>query len=207
MVSWMCFHKVEHILNFLYKHSICSFLSSKIYRINTPWTSVITLVECHKDCSAFRICKLKLYFIISPHKLSITRFSRSIWVNQMRIKRYREVMRVKFSPKCREMFSSITIQLSPLIVNHIDTLRAVCIKYIVNIWIYRESLVIFSNEVFCIINSISKRIIKSCICFLYILCIISQELKLIIYNRTPESLQTLVANKAIHKLAIKCSKE
>nr|DAH30025.1 MAG TPA: hypothetical protein [Caudoviricetes sp.] len=105
------------------------------------------------------------------------------------------------------MFSGITIQLSPLIINHIDTLRAVYIKYIVNVWIHRESLVIFSNEVFCIINSISKRIIKSRISLLYVLCIISQEFKLIIYNRTPESLQTLITNKAVHKLAIKCSKE
>ena len=188
MISWMCFYKVEHVLNFLYKHSICSFLSSEIYRINTPWTCVITLVKCHKDCFALRVSKFKLYFIVSPNKLSITRFSRSIWVNQMWIKRYREVMWVKFSPKCREVFSSVTIQLSPLIVNHIDTLRAVYIKYIINIWIYRESLVIFSNEVLCIINSISKRIIKSCISLLYALCIISQELKLIIYNCAPESL-------------------
>ena len=188
MVSWMRFHKVKHVFNFLYKYSVRSLLSSKVYWIYSSRTSIITLVECHKDCSAFRICKLKLYLVISPYKLSITRFSRSVWVNQMRIKRYREVMWVKFSSKCREMFSSVTIQLSPLVVNHINTLRAVCIKYIVNIWIYRESLVIFSNEVFCIINSISKRIIKSRISLLYVLCIISKEFKLIIYNRTPESL-------------------
>ena len=188
MVSWMRFHKVKHIFNLLYKYGIRSLLSSKVYWIYASRTSVITLVECHKDCSAFRICKLKLYLVISPYKLSVTRFSRSVWVNQMRIKRYREVMWVKFSSKCREMFSSITIQLSPLIVNHIDTLCAVCIKYIINIWIYRESLVIFSNEVLCIINSISKRIIKSRISLLYVLCIISQEFKLIIYDRAPESL-------------------
>ena len=188
MVSWMRFHKVKHVFNFLYKYSVCSLLSSKVYWIYASRTSVITLVECHKDCSAFRICKLKLYLVISPYKLSVTRFSRSVWVNQMRIKRYREVMWVKFSSKCREMFSSVTIQLSPLVVNHIDTLRVVYIKYIINIWIYRKSLVIFSNEVFCIINSISKRIIKSCISLLYVLCIISQEFKLIIYNCTPESL-------------------
>nr|DAH97257.1 MAG TPA: hypothetical protein [Bacteriophage sp.] len=207
MVSWMRFHKVEHILNFLYKHSICSFLSSKIYRINTSRTSIITLIKCHKDCSTLRICKLKLHFIVSPNKLSVTRFSRSVWINQMRIKRYREVVWVKFSSKCREVFSSITIQLSPLIINHIDALCAVYIKYIVNIRIYRESLVIFSNKVFCIINNISKCIIKSGIGLLCILCIISKELKLIIYNRTPESLQTLITNKTIYKLAIKCSKE
>ena len=188
MVSWMRFHKVEHILNFLYKHSICSFLSSKIYWIDTSRTSIITLIECHEDCFTLRICKLKLYFIISPYKLSVARFSRSVWVNQMRIKRYREVVRVKFSSECREVFSSITVQLSPLVINHIDTLRAICIKYIVNVWIYRESLVIFSNKVFCIINSIGKRIIESRISLLYILCIISQELKLVVYNGTPESL-------------------
>ena len=188
MISWMRFHKVKHILNFLYKYSICSFLSSKIYWINTSWTSVITLIKCHEDCFALRIRKLKLYFIISPYKFSITRFSRSVWVNQMRIKSYREVMWIKFSSKCREMFSSITIQLSPLIINHIDTLCAIYIKYIINVWIHRESLIIFSNEVFCIINSISKRIIKSRISLLYVLCIISQEFKLIIYNSTPESL-------------------
>nr|DAV76895.1 MAG TPA: hypothetical protein [Caudoviricetes sp.] len=173
MVSWMRFHKVKHVFNFLYKYSVCSLLSSKVYWIYSSRTSVIALVECHKDCSSFRICKLKLYLVISPYKLSVTRFSRSVWINQMRIKRYREVMWVKFSSKCREMFSSVTIQLSPLIVDHIDTLRAVCIKYIINIWIYRESLVIFSNEVLCIINSISKRIIKSRISLLYVLCIIS----------------------------------
>ena len=188
MVSWMRFHKVKHIFNFLHKYGVCSLLSSKIYWINTSWTSVITLVKGHKYCFALRVCKLKLNFIVSPYKLCITRFSRSVWVNQMRIKSYREVMWIKFCSKCREMFSSITIQFSPLIVNHIDTLRAVYVKYIINIWIYRESLVIFSNKVFCIINSISKRIIKSRISLLYVLCIISQKFKLIIYNSAPESL-------------------
>ena len=188
MVSWMCIYKVKHIFNFLHKYSVCSLLSSKIYWINTPWASIITLIKGHKDCFTLRVRKFKLNFIVSPYKFSITRFSRSVWVNQMRIKRYREVMWVKFSSKCREMFSSITIQFSPLIVNHIDALCIICVKYVINVWIYRESLVIFSNKIFSIVNSISKCIIKSSISLLYILCIISKEFKLIIYNSTPESL-------------------
>ena len=172
MVSWMSFYKVKHILNFLYEYSISSLLSSKIYWIYAFWPSIVTLVKCHKYRFSFRICKLKLYFIISPYEFCFSRFSRSIRVNQIRIKCYREVVWIKFSSKCREVFCSITVQLSPLIVYHIYTISVVCIENFVNVWIYWESLIIFPNKIFCIINCVCKRSVESSVCLLYVFCII-----------------------------------
>nr|DAN16940.1 MAG TPA: hypothetical protein [Bacteriophage sp.] len=121
----MCFHKVKHVLNFLYKYSISSLLSSKVYWIYTFWTSVVTLVKRHKYRLSFRICKLKLHLIISPHQFSFSRLARSIRVDQMWIKCYREIMRIQFCSKCREMFCSVTIQFSPLVIYHIYALSIV----------------------------------------------------------------------------------